>query len=110
MVSATGRQRATHNNSVVPGKDGQLIEPSHQVPAGGDVAGDKDPESQDGEGVHRIHRPYEERMPGGKRFWEKGGRVGGGGKSVRDKRWSTEQCRRGIGAEGFREGGRSVRI
>jgi hypothetical protein len=45
---------STHDHSVVPGKDGQLIEAGDEVPSGGDVAGDEDAKSQDGEGVHRI--------------------------------------------------------
>ena len=32
----------THNNSVVPSKDGKLIEPRDQVPSSGGVAGYED--------------------------------------------------------------------
>lgn len=52
------RGEFSYDDSVVPGEDGQLIEPSNQVPASCDVAGHKYPEGQDGEGVHRIRRPY----------------------------------------------------
>lgn len=44
----------THNNSVVPGKYGKLIEPRNQVPSSGGVAGYEDSNRQGGEGVHRI--------------------------------------------------------
>lgn len=47
----------THNYSVFPGKDGQLIETSDEIPARGDVASDEDADSEDGEGVHRALLP-----------------------------------------------------
>lgn len=43
-----------YNHSVIPSKDGKLIEASDQVPSGGDVASYEDAECQDGKGVHRI--------------------------------------------------------
>lgn len=47
----------THNYSVFPGKDGQLIETSNEVPARGDVASDEDADGEDREGVHRALLP-----------------------------------------------------
>ncbi len=45
---------ATHDHSVIPGKDGKLIEAGDEVPSSGDVASYEDAKGQDGEGVHRI--------------------------------------------------------
>ncbi len=35
-------KRPTHNHSVIPGEDGKLIEASHQIPPGSDVASYED--------------------------------------------------------------------
>ena len=42
----------THNDSVVPGEDREFIQACNKVPARGDVAGQEDAKSQDGDGVH----------------------------------------------------------
>lgn len=42
------------NDSVVPGKDGKLVEARNEVPSSGDVAGYEDGKADDREGVHRI--------------------------------------------------------
>ena len=44
---------SAYNHSVVPGKDGELIEAGDKIPSSGDVASYEDAKSQDGEGVHR---------------------------------------------------------
>ncbi len=44
----------THNNTVVPGKYGKLIEASDEIPSSSDVASYEDAESKDGKGVHRM--------------------------------------------------------
>lgn len=51
-IFSTSRYKATYNNSVVPGKYGELIEPSNQIPARSDIAGNEDRKREDGEGVH----------------------------------------------------------
>lgn len=43
----------THNNSVVPGKDGKLIKASNEIPSSSDVASYENAKSEDREGVHR---------------------------------------------------------
>lgn len=50
--STRGGRVSAYNHSVVPGKDGKLIEAGDQVPSSGDVASYEDAKSQDGEGVH----------------------------------------------------------
>lgn len=45
---------ATYDNSVVPGKDGELIEASDKVPSSGCVASYEDTKRECGKGVHRI--------------------------------------------------------
>ena len=42
----------TYNNSVVPSKNDQIIEPGNQIPPRSDVAGYEDRKSEDREGVH----------------------------------------------------------
>lgn len=42
----------THDNSVVPSKNRELIQSSNQIPPGGYVAGYEDAEGQDRERVH----------------------------------------------------------
>lgn len=41
-----------YENTVVPGKDGKLIQASDEIPAGSDVSGDEDANCEDGERVH----------------------------------------------------------
>ena len=47
------RGAGTDDNAVFPGEDGELIETSDEVPAGGDVASYEDAEGEDREGVHK---------------------------------------------------------
>lgn len=42
----------TYHDTVIPSKDGKLIESSDEVPASSDISGDKDPKSESREGVH----------------------------------------------------------
>jgi len=42
----------THHNSVIPSKDGKLIESCNQIPPRSDVAGYEDAKSKNREGVH----------------------------------------------------------
>lgn len=44
----------THDNSVVPGKDGKLIEAGNKIPSSGCVASYEDTKREGGKGVHRI--------------------------------------------------------
>lgn len=37
----------THNNSVVPSKDGKLVEPSDKIPAGSSITSYEDAEGED---------------------------------------------------------------
>jgi hypothetical protein len=51
-LKTLGSRESAYNHSVVPGKDGKLIEAGDKVPSSGDVASYEDAKSQDGEGVH----------------------------------------------------------
>lgn len=42
----------THDNSVIPGENGELIQSSDQIPPGSNVAGYEDPKGEDRKGVH----------------------------------------------------------
>lgn len=42
----------TYNDAVIPGKDGQLVEPGHKIPPRSDVPSNEDANGQGGEWVH----------------------------------------------------------
>jgi hypothetical protein len=44
----------TYNDSVIPGEDGELIQPSDEVPARSDVASKEDTKGEDRDGVHEV--------------------------------------------------------
>lgn len=52
-IQTNGR---AHNNSVFPGKYGQLIEASDKVPPRSNVASNEYAKGENGEGVHRRNR------------------------------------------------------
>lgn len=49
--SCSNAQEAYHD-AVVPGKNGQFVQPSNKIPPRGDVSSDEDAEREDGEWVH----------------------------------------------------------
>lgn len=54
QISIPRGQRETHNDTVVPGEDGELVEACDQIPSGSDVASYEDTKGEDGKRVHRI--------------------------------------------------------
>ena len=42
----------TYNDTVVPGKDGQFVQPSDEIPTRSDISGNENANSQGGERVH----------------------------------------------------------
>lgn len=52
MLSGYGGLCATYHDSVVPSKNGKLVESSYQIPPRSDVAGYEDRKGEDGEWVH----------------------------------------------------------
>jgi len=48
------RQIFAYHDTVIPGKDGKLIQAGDEVPTGSDVSGDKDTQGKDRERVHEA--------------------------------------------------------
>jgi hypothetical protein len=52
FISSIVLSEITHDDSVIPGKYGELIQSSNQIPPGSNVASYEDPKGEDREGVH----------------------------------------------------------
>ena len=91
-LRASRAREQTYQDSVVPSKDGQLIETGNKVPACSDVASYEYAEGEDGEGVHEA-------------YWSRQGMPQARGVSIpRRGRWRPDQVEQN-GVEGRKSRG-----